>query len=241
MNLIRQRFCSLRAACGDPRDRCPVPDGGPLSAVRAGIGPSSSKSSTAQTATNQQVAVSGGGTATSNAVSLSNTGAGSSAQINSPGATSITLGSKANLAINDSTTKTVNSNNRLTNSNNTTTTINNSGTSNYSTYNGASDAVVTAAINAVTNLGSQFTEAIGGLADTVTHATTTTPGATSAAAPVVYVTTPAAASTTSDQTPNYIESTGTTGGIGLTNGEILLILAAVAVIGTMMIWHANKK
>jgi hypothetical protein len=235
MNLVYKRFCEFRAACGDPRDHSPLPAGGPLSAVSCGIGPSSSKSATNQTATNQQVAVSGGGTAVgARTANISKTGVGSATQVESPGATSIVVGAKGSLSVSNQTSNQTNSNNRTSN----VSTINNSGT-NTTNYTYGDDALATAALNAVTNQGSQFGDAIQSLADTVTHAISSliTPAASPAAAPVVYVTSPASPALTTDAGSI---SPATVGNTGLTKGEIYTILAAVVVIGAAMVWHANK-
>ncbi|MGA2853905.1 MAG: hypothetical protein ABSE90_07240 [Verrucomicrobiota bacterium] len=287
INLVRKRFFTLRAACGDPRDLCPLPDGGPLSATRCGIGPSSSKTSSAtnQNATNQQVAVSGGGTAigarpittgkvsgkgaaqvvgNKNQVTTFGNVSGRGAQaIAGSNNLALTIGDKmsGNVRINSPTNTTSNvsnSNNRLQNSQNTTTntTINNSGTSNYNTVYGASDDVLTAALEAVTHQGDQAAGAISMLADTLSHATAT-PAAMptinvmspTQPAPIVYVTTPAVAGSTTDQSQQpaatYTENTPAVGSdyvggtTGLTQNQILLIVALVVVIGGIAIYKLS--
>jgi hypothetical protein len=235
MNTVYQRLCSLRAACGDPRDRLDLPGaGGPLAAIRCGIGPSSSSSATQQSATNQQVAVSGGGTAVgAKTANISKTGSGSATLVGSPGATAIVVGAKGSLSVSNQT----NSNNRTISNVSNVSTINNSGT-NTTNYSYGDDALAKSALDAVTHQGDQFGDAIHSLSDTVTHAISAfLAPATPAAAPVVYVTSPASPALTTDQ--GSIAPAGM-GDNGLTKNEMLAIVVAVVVIGAAIVWHANK-
>jgi hypothetical protein len=267
VNIVHQLFLKRLAVCGDPRDRDPIQLGGPLSATRCGIGPSQSSSKTAQTATNQQVAVSGGGKAvgavTSGAVSgkgsasvggtgnkVKTTSVGNVSKGNAVlgnGNTAVTQGAKSTLNLTTNTsTSTVGANNSVTTSNSNNTTINNSGTSNVTNTYG-DDAATIAALNAVTNQGAQSEDAIGGLADTITHAFDTVATfftASPQTGSVGYVSTPqsntpaAPAATYTQVVPTTTDETG--GGSGLTQTEIWLIVGAVAVVGGIIFWQLSK-
>jgi hypothetical protein len=237
VNIVHQYFVTRQAACGDPRDRDPIQLGGPLSATRCGIGPSQSQSATQQTATNQQVAVSGGGTAVgARTNTISKTGAGS-ATIVGAGNTAITLGAKSTLNTNTSTVNQTNSNNRVTTSNSNNTTVNNSGTSNVTNTYG-DDAATIAALNAVTNQGAQSEDAISGLADTITQAFDTVATLFTASpqtGSVGYVSTPQS-NTPAAPAAVYTQDTTGTSGSGLTQNEVIAIIAAIVVIGGIMIF-----
>ena len=228
---VSNKFSDFRAACGDPRDRDLYTPGGALSAARFEIGGGSS-SSTRQTATNQQVAVSGSGTAIgARTNSVGNvSGRGAAVVSGSPGAIALTFGDKNTgaVAINSPTTTNntnTNSGNRITqnNSNNTTTTttINNSGTSDYTT-NQTYDYT-----------DPQAEAAIAALSDTVTHLSANAGQSpiinVSAPAPVVYVSTPAGANPT--VTPDNSTPGAPGPGNGITGGEIAAIIGALVLLG----------
>jgi len=228
VSIVFKNFCDRGKSCRDPRDADLCPAGGPLSAAYCGIGPSISTptTTTLQSAKNQQVAVSGGGTAIgAKTYTLGNVGKGA-ASIIGAGNTVTTIGKGAKISTSTNTSTNTNVRSTVSNSNN----VTNSGT--YQTTNIYGDDA--AALEAVTNQGAQSEDAIATLGDTITHAiaglgslVSSTPAA---AANPIYVTTPAA---TQDGTA-YVGQPQS-GISGLTTGEVVAIIAAIAAIGIAMI------